>query len=86
MIILFAFITSISRIKHCDSLDLDLHISGDYVISDDHKTATFMRATCPIVENSKKQPYEQCEEYKYLRCIDSGNCDLCSLFPKEITL
>lgn len=80
------FVTSIARKKHCDLLDLDLHISGEYVTSDDNKTAKFLRATCPIVENSKKQPYEQCEDYKYLRCTDNGKCDLCLLFPKEITL
>lgn len=78
-------ITSISRIKHCDLLNRDLHISGDYVISDNNKTARFLRAICPVVENSKKQPYEQCEEYKYLRCTDE-DCDLRTLFPKEITL
>lgn len=79
-------ITSIGRKKHCDLLDMDLDISGYYIISKDNKTAKFSRASCPIVENSKKQPYEQCEDYKYLRCTDNGACDLCSLFPKEITL
>lgn len=80
------YITSISQLKHCDCLDLDLYISGDYQVSEDNKTAIFIRSFCPIVENSKKPIYEQCEEYKYFRCIDNGNCDLRSIFPKEITL
>lgn len=80
------YITSISRPKHCELLNLDLHICGDYVISEDHKSARFLRVSCPIVENSKKPYYEQNEQYKYLRCIGKNDCNLRSLFPDEITL
>lgn len=79
-------LTSIQRNKHCDALDMDLSICGYYRISDDKKTATYSRSSCPIVENSKKQYYEQEENLKYYRCPLDKPCDLDYLFPEKITL
>ena len=40
----------------------------------------FAYATCPIVENSKLDPYDQGKEYKYLRCTFS-HCPHLDNFP-----
>lgn len=46
---------------------------------------TFLRAECPIVENSKLPVYDQSEEFKYMRCNDPYSCPLYTQFQPSIT-
>ena len=48
-------------------------------------TWTFLRAKCPIVENSKLPIYEQSPKYKYMVCDDPRNCPLYTEFQPLIT-
>lgn len=45
----------------------------------------FMKAVCPIVENSKLPIWEQDEEYKYMFCKDRFSCPLYTQFQDSIT-
>lgn len=48
-------------------------------------TWVFSRAECPIIENSRLPVWEQCERYKYLRCLGQIDCSLYSAFQPTIT-
>lgn len=45
----------------------------------------FVRAVCPIIENSKLPPYQQSAEYKYMKCDDPYSCPLYTEFQPSIT-
>ncbi len=46
---------------------------------------TFLRAECPIIENSKLPYSKQSEQYKYLRCKGIEGCPLYIGFRSKIT-
>ena len=69
----------------CPLINQTINLSVKYYFDDvDNDTLHFGTATCPIVENSKLPPYEQDEEYKYLRCLNSKSCKLLSQFPQKL--
>lgn len=48
-------------------------------------TWSFLRAECPIIQNSKLPPYDQDERYKYMFCKNPYSCQLYTQFQPSIT-
>lgn len=68
----------------CPYWNVSIGVSGLYGEEEDgHRR--FIRAVCPIVENSKLPVYEQAVEYKYMRCSDPHSCHLYTQFQPSIT-
>lgn len=75
--------TTLCKAIACPLLNEEITLTAKYRFTDnpDNKyEVKFSYATCPVVENSKLKPYEQREEYKYLRCTFS-HCPHLSSFP-----
>lgn len=68
----------------CPCWDVDVCVSGLYGERPDGSW-TFLRAKCPIIENSKLPHYEQSPEYKYMGCKSPRECPLYSQFQPLIT-
>lgn len=69
----------------CPYWDVDVCVCGVYGERSDGKW-TFLRANCPIIENSKLPVYEQESVYKYMKCGDRRTCPLYTQFQPLITL
>lgn len=69
----------------CPCWGVYVGVSGLYRDVDDSGRRTFVRAVCPIIENSKRPIYDQSEEYKYMRCNDPHSCPLYTEFQPLIT-
>lgn len=80
--------TTMGKTMICPCFKESITIIAKYQLSDNDDTpyeAYFKNATCPIVENSKLHPYEQSEEYKYVRCtLKNAYCPLLTDFPKVV--
>ncbi len=46
---------------------------------------SFLRAECPIIENSKRPLHEQEQQYKLMFCKDKFSCPLYTGFQPTIT-
>lgn len=68
----------------CPYWGVNVCVSGYYGEAIDGRRS-FVRAECPIVENSKLSPYEQSENYKYMRCGNKSSCPLYTQFQPSIT-
>lgn len=78
-----AYYTTLGKTVTCPALNEKITLSAKYIFTenpDNEYEMQFAYATCPIVENSKLDPYDQCEEYKYLRCTFS-HCPHLDNFP-----
>lgn len=69
----------------CPYWDVPVCVRGVYGQRADESWA-FLRAECPIEENSKRPVYDQEEKYKYMRCPDNFDCPLYTQFQPSITL
>lgn len=77
------FTTTLCKAITCPLLNEKIVLTAKYRFSNNANNKyeiKFSYATCPVVENSKLSPYEQCEEYKYMRCTIS-HCPHLSSFP-----
>lgn len=68
----------------CPYWDVDVSVQGIYGERSDGSW-TFLRAKCPIIENERLPIYEQCPEYKYMKCPDHHSCDLYRRFQPLAT-
>ena len=68
----------------CPYWDVDVSVCGVYGEREPGRWS-FLRAECPIVENSKLPIYEQDIRYKYMRCNDPHSCPLYTQFQLSIT-
>lgn len=68
----------------CPLWGVPVSVSGWYRSSDAVEW-TFSRAECPIIANSKLNPYDQDLRYKYMRCEDCESCSLYTEFQASIT-
>lgn len=79
------YFTTLGKSVDCPQFeDLSVTLSAKYYFTDNPENAyevSFAYATCPIVENSRLPIYEQCEDYKYLRCLIS-DCPHLRDFPQ----
>ena len=81
-----SYYTTIAKNVRCPFLDDRVIITGKYQINAYTDNASFLYATCSIVENSKLPPYEQDESIKYFSCPNGGNCNLLDKFEDSIDL
>ena len=73
----------LGKLVTCPQYNKKLVLSAKYRFSgnpENEKEIQFIRATCPIIENSKLHKDDQCSEYKYLQCF-TPRCDLLRDFP-----
>ena len=70
---------------NCPYWGVSVSVSGFYCEPDEHGRQVFVRAECPIIENSKLPIYEQSEQYKYMKCDDQFSCPLYTQFQPSIT-
>ncbi len=78
------YYTILGKTVMCPQYNQTIVLSAKYQFTDNplnEYEIQFSYATCPIVENSKLPKYEQCEEYKYLKCFNP-HCPLLNDFPK----
>lgn len=68
----------------CPVWDVMVGVSGLYK-SSETGTWSFVRAECPIIENSKLPVYDQAPKYKYMKCPDPHACPLYSQFQPSVT-
>lgn len=78
--------TTIGKTIVCPCYKEKITLSGKYYFTENTANpyeVKFHYATCPIIENSKLPAFEQDEQYKYLKCLQSsGHCDELFNFPK----
>ena len=67
----------------CPLWGVDVSVCGWYRKSEDG-TWEFLRAECPIIENSKLPRHEQKQEYELMFCNDRFNCPLYKEFQPKI--
>lgn len=80
------YFTYLSTTGFCPHIKENVTISGKYKEVDNH-TYKLALYTCPILENAKLSPYEQCEEFKYLPpCSNPNECPIAIQFQESITL
>ena len=80
------YYTTIAQSMHCPLLKESVIITGKYRINEDTNNASFLYATCSIVENSKLPSREQDESIKYFLCPNDGRCDLLNKFEDHTDL
>lgn len=73
-----------ANVGKCPYWDIDVSVSGIYG-EKGKGILDFLRAECPIVENSKLPIYDQDSNYKYMRCKDPHSCPLYTQFQPSIT-
>lgn len=72
-----SYFTILRKPVICPQFNETVYLSAKYRLTDNPENTNevvFLYATCPIIENSKLSIDAQCEEYKYLRCLQSS-CD-----------
>ena len=78
-----SYFTILRKPVICPQFNETVYLSAKYRLTDNPENTNevvFLYATCPIIENSKLSIDAQCEEYKYIRCLQSS-CDLLTDFP-----
>lgn len=78
--------TTILKVNHgkCPVWDVDVSISGWY--GEKVKgTWSFLRAECPIIQNSKLARDEQEQKYELMHCPNPFICPLYTEFQPRIT-
>jgi len=83
------YYTYCNKFAHCPKWDIDISLRGKYRFSDNPETpntATFLYATCPIVENSKLPIHKQEPELKLMRCPESDSCQFLQEFKPVIDI
>ena len=70
----------------CPKYNESLLLSGKYKLTQDSYEATFMYATCPVVENCKLPYHKQNKDLALLYCNDSLNCSLLKDFKAKINI
>ena len=68
----------------CPLWNVDVSVYGWYRESPGG-TWEFLRAECPIIENSKLPRHEQKQEYELMFCKDRFSCPLYKEFQPKIT-
>lgn len=68
----------------CPLWGVDVSVRGWYRKAED-STWEFIRAECPIVENSTLPRHEQKQEYELMFCKDRLSCPLYKEFQPKIT-
>ncbi len=68
----------------CPLWDVDVSVYGWYKESVPG-IWEFLRAECPIIENSKLPRYEQYQKYKFMFCKDYNSCALYTRFQPKTT-
>lgn len=79
-------ITTSSKTIICPKFNESLTLTGKYKLITDSYDATFMYATCPIVENSKLPYNKQNKDFALLYCNDSQNCSFLNDFKEKINI
>lgn len=80
-----SFITYLNRNGQCPSWQIDVCISGKYVINEETDTGSFISAECPIVQQLKLPMHKRdlkCREIPF--CNKEGQCQLLKSFPANI--
>lgn len=67
----------------CPSWDVDVSVRGWYKEAADGSWQ-FLRAECPIIENSKLPRHEQQQIYECMYCKDPSRCSLYQEFQPRI--
>lgn len=80
------YYTTIGKVDYCPYLKMNVSLTGKYNLIGDRCEAKFSYATCSVVENSIKPTFEQDESIKYLKCPQSGNCEVLDNFENGINL
>lgn len=68
----------------CPLWHVDVSVCGWYKEMEEHKWE-FLRAECPIIENSKLPLWKQEQRYKAMFCEDEFSCPLYTSFQHSIT-
>ena len=69
----------------CPFWDIDVSVIGWYREKEGN-TWSFLRAECPIIQNSKLPIWEQEQRYKLMSCKDPSQCPLYTEFQPSMTL
>lgn len=78
------YYTTSSKCVTCPKWNVKVSLCGKYRFLDDNNPfiATFVNATCPIIENSKLPLYKQDKKYALMCCND--DCSLLTEFLPTI--
>lgn len=78
--------TTIGAVNHgkCPYWDVEVSVCGLYREKEPGKWE-FLRAECPIIENSKLLIHKQRQEYKAMYCKDQFSCPLFTQFQPSTT-
>ncbi len=68
----------------CPLWNVDVSVSGWYGEKEPDKWS-FLRAECPIIQNSKLPLWKQEQRYKLMFCKDKFSCPLYTQFQPSIT-
>lgn len=68
----------------CPLWNVDVSVSGWYG-EKEKGTWHFLRAECPIIQNSKLPVWEQEQRYKLMSCKDKFSCPLYTEFQPKVT-
>lgn len=78
-------VTGINNYGKCPTWGIEICISGKYHIHEDTDTASFVTASCPILQNEKLPPKRRDKAYEYYPfCRHEEDCTLLHSFPKVI--
>jgi len=80
------YTTTSHKFIKCPKWNIEISLCGKYKLNNDTNStfASFMYATCPIIENSKLPYYKQDNKYKAMHC--DGNCELLNSFKNTIDI
>lgn len=68
----------------CPKWDVSVSVSGLYR-QEDRTEWSFVRAECPIIQNSNLPVYDQDPKYKFMSCTDYASCPLYTQFQPSTT-
>lgn len=76
--------TTCGKTVICPYWGEEITLTGYYRIHDDSNNITFLRSTCPIIENDKLPYNKQKKEYKLMRCPYDNGCKYLSEFKPTV--
>ncbi len=83
------YTTTVHKTVTCPKWNTEIQLCGKYHLPDNitpHPEATFMYATCPIVENLNLPSSKQDKKYSLYRFCDKYPCELLKSFDPTIIL
>lgn len=78
--------TIVNKTVNCSKFRDPITLSAKYKYINDTFEATFMYASCPIVENKKLPEHKQNRELIFHYCFDSENCEFLKSFKSRINI